>query len=63
MIITIMLMQSFIVLVILDQTDGVSCRVVSSRIYFLLPVIFFYSYCPVELSVCIDAAGNPIDER
>ena len=30
---------------------------------FPLDVVIFYSFCPLELSICIDAVGNPINVR
>lgn len=33
------------------------------RIHLLSLVILFYSFCPLELSICINAVGNPMNER
>jgi hypothetical protein len=51
----------------LSRPGGVSCRTnrkKRERIHFLsLCSNSFYSFCPLELSICIDAVGNPINEK
>ncbi len=49
----------------LFRPGGVSCRTdrEKKKTNSFPLVVIFYSFCPLELSICIDAVGNPINER